>query len=538
MNGFGALRHGYGLRTFLLLGFCVAAGLGLRFTGMRHGEPRWIFHPDVPKQARVASAVHRGNLDVRRMFRGDFRETAYPYGSAVLVAWTQRGLDAWRGGAQAPSVLPWKWSLRLARFAAVTMTLAAIAAIGMRRRRWGLLPAGLTGLLLLAEPLNNYYSHYGMNDVPLTALVILVWALIPGMTRERLPLRAALAGLLLGVAVGVKYQAALGGVFLLAPWWMQWRHGRFTALAGSVLAAAGAGVCGIALTCPYLRTDPAGFFEAFGRFMDWQKNIMGYAIPFQERVPRNLRALAVELGHGGRWLLLPGLALALTQYVRSPRSRGDAAWPAAFAFCGALSLSLVVGRDFVRSNDVLPLVGFAILFHALALPRRLKRVWRQPAAGLALGLSLVALGVWSTTALRDSLALSRPDTRIRAQAWCQAHVPEGSVVWSERYVLPIDKPGVAQWRELRNLAKPALHDAIRRGEPDYVIMSSMAHARYADPLRPYYNPNPLRAYEDIKRRYRLAARFSDRELPFAHPEITVWQRRETGPLEGEPEASR
>ena len=64
----------------------VAAACAVRLTGITHGSPKWIFHPDVSKQAYFAGRVHAGEDNPRLladpMDEEGFQLTLSPYGTA------------------------------------------------------------------------------------------------------------------------------------------------------------------------------------------------------------------------------------------------------------------------------------------------------------------------------------------------------------------------------------------------------------------------------------------------------------------------
>ena len=50
----------------------LAVGLAVRLTGIRHGEPDAVYHPDVAKQTLVAQFTYRGLTDTRLVFGSEF----------------------------------------------------------------------------------------------------------------------------------------------------------------------------------------------------------------------------------------------------------------------------------------------------------------------------------------------------------------------------------------------------------------------------------------------------------------------------------
>ena len=162
----------------------VLLGLGLRVTGLKHGEPDLIYHPDVAKQAMVAQEVFAGSPDIRHLHRDEKELTLYPYGVAVLTGWLVKGYD-WIARAGLSSNEPlWPWALRMRYVSASIYLVASVVVLISLRRRLTTMGLFFLGGLLLTEPLNAQYSHYAMNDVPLAAVFLLVWLTADKMTGE------------------------------------------------------------------------------------------------------------------------------------------------------------------------------------------------------------------------------------------------------------------------------------------------------------------------------------------------------------------
>lgn len=519
----------------------VAASLAglVRGIGIRHGEPSLIFHPDVSKQAAVARLVFLGKLNLAERYRTNHELAMYPYGTAVLTGWGVRLVRHTPLGARAADWSPWQWALRLRCFSLATACLA-VACFGLLETgRLGLPATALAALLLAVEPYSAQYSHYGMNDVPLAALLILAWLAATRMPTEspRFPTASLACGFCVGLAVGVKYQAVLGLVFPAVAWWFArraqpraWRWRAPVAVALGLLP-------GVFLTVPQLHA-PGMLAEALPEFFAWQANISGESLPLADKAWRNLRLFARFALDKGLWLLLPALALAA---LRALRRDADAATRLRVATAAAFPLVLLAVfagcRDFLRSNDMVALTPFLVLLAGIGVATRGAASRHMRLAVAVSRLCLAALLVrWSVTSFRDSTALRRPDTRERAQAWCRANLPPGSRVLLERYTLPVNAEGIAE-QTVRSFASRQAAADLAAGEWDYIVASSLSHDRFSDPLSPYHNTEAAELYRDLFGSLRLRAAFRDRELFFAHPEITVWSRR-SPPAEGTPALRR
>ncbi|MDD5707325.1 MAG: glycosyltransferase family 39 protein, partial [Kiritimatiellae bacterium] len=328
----------FAMRAAVVL-VCGIMAVAARCVGIRHGEPDTIWHPDVAKQGRVAASVRRADLDLRRLHKDDARLTAYPYGHAVIAGLTQRLIDRTVArGRDRVEFSGWSWSLRLAQQATLLYVAALLALLWRQYRRWGPWRTALTGALLALEPLHAYYSHYGMNDVPLVAGLLLTWLLTRELSRERpaLPFRSLALGFTLGVSFGIKYQAALAVTFPLAAWFVMGRQRRTLRLAASVAAVVLGGVAGVWLTCPLLRADPDYFLGALRDFTAWQNDIVAHDSAFWKELVRNCANSIQEFMAAGRWLLLPGLACAVWRGWHHHFRRASAPDIGAALFCAAL----------------------------------------------------------------------------------------------------------------------------------------------------------------------------------------------------------
>ena len=149
------------------------------------------YHLQVPKVFLLAHST---------TFEPDLHETIYPLGTEMLYA-----LALSLRGAVAARLVQWLFGLVFA------LLVAALArpSLGDRRARWA-------GAIALLTPAVSNGMSAPLNDVALAAMgnaAIFGWA----RWRDRPSIRsAALAGIMLGLAVGVKYPAlVLGGVLTL-----------------------------------------------------------------------------------------------------------------------------------------------------------------------------------------------------------------------------------------------------------------------------------------------------------------------------------
>lgn len=518
-----AIRSG-ATRTILpgLVLLALALGLVVRVIGIDHGRPTWVWHPDVAKQSQVAEHIFQGDLELTELFGGDVQRTLYPYGTSVMLGHAMKVRATWAGFDRVLGSHRWFWAYRLRWLAVILFMGAVLAALFGVRRGWTAAGALAASLLMVLEPGAALDSHYGMNDVPLAALLLLAWVGSLYMPEEpvRLPWASVLTGFLLGLAFGVKYQAVLAGIFPLAAWIRMSREREGAGLVLSLLGLGTAGVAGMLYASPLLRSDPWLFITQLPAFMQWQTNIMETPLPFSEKVVRNLVAVAYLLLKG-HVLLLIGAGYGTWAIVRDPKRR----WlvtsvVSAWLFTLLLLAVVVTGRDIVRANDLLPVWPLLALLFGLGLsapqPRRIRR------GAVLLAVALIA--VFGTRTFLDVAALARPDTRERARTWCLDQAPPGSLVLRERYTLALEQPQLRE-QVTRYLASREVRGVIRRGEPDFLVSSSLAYDRFYDKKLPYFDPDVQAFYEALPRYYQLVAEFTDRRLPFAHPVIRIYQPR-------------
>ena len=516
-----------GVLFVIALAGILAGGWSLRRTGIDHGRPHLVYHPDVAKQTLVAARLFRGPLDIPALFNGDAHRALYPYGTAVMLGYGARAAAVVTGDDALGNVHRWVWALRM-RYLVSLLFLAATAAVCVFvYARFGPLPALLGGLFLVTEPTIAQYSHYGMNDVPLAALLLLAWSAAGLMAREprRVPVFSALAGFALGLAFGTKYQAVLAGLFPLAAWigFAPRKGGAW--LLSSVAAVAAGGLAGMLVSCPVLASDPGYFVNTFPDFMRWQANITGEPVSFPVKLIRNMREFGVTLSGAGRWVLPVGIVwAALAAGLRRAPNAERVPVLAAAVFCAVLAGILLVSRDFVRSNDLVPILAFGAVLLAVPTGRALAAFgdprWRAGSIA-ALLLALGVVSIFTVHSAADSLALKRPDTRERAQRWCIENLASGARVVRERYTLPTGRDDVTEYRT-RFLADASAAKRIRRKRCDLVITSSLAHGRFFDPRSPYYSEADQEIYRYLRAHYERVAVFEDRDLYFAHPVVEIY----------------
>ncbi len=483
-----------------------------------------VYHPDVAKQTMVAIRTCNNNVTAHRIFKDDFQRTLYPYGTAIIMANTIKIISRICGSDNLIRVHRWNWALYMRYLATAMFMLSAIFAIWFLWRKTGLPPALLAGSLLVTEPINAQYSHYAMNDVPLTAMLIIAWIFSALMEKEKkhIPIFSLLCGFTLGIAFNIKYQAILGGIFPLVAWLLLTKKKSWKWLATSLVTVGIGGIIGLLWTNPLLRTEPAYFFQTLPEFMHWQSNIMKVEIPITTKLINNIFYLFQYLSPAGIFLILTGpiwTVHALITKKIDEKNRIPALSATLFFFI--MTLIIITARDFIfmRENDLIPIVVFCILLTAFLIakitPKQLV-LTKKNIPSLAVYICIILIiSTFTITSTLDSYALTRTDTRLLASRWCNANIPAESSIIRERYTLSMNKESVKEYR--------TRYIGSDYKKFDFIITSSKAYKRFYEKHSPYYDHSSQKIYNDINDNCKKIKVFKDRELYFAHPTITIFK---------------
>jgi dolichyl-phosphate-mannose-protein mannosyltransferase len=413
--------------TFAAAGL-VAAALGLRLWGIKHGLP---FVYNVDENANFVPAAVT-------FFSGDFNPhyfinpPAFSYLLHAVLAFWYGGGWPFGTGAEVSDVYATDPAsvFMVARVTTAVLGAAAVAfvyATGARLadRRVGLIAAALLAVGFLPV----FYSHLALNDAPaLLPLAVSVYGsagvLVHGRRRDY-----AVAGAGLGLAVATKYTAGIVLLPLVAAAVSQFLPGRGSrgpaigglALAGALAAAA------------FVVANPHAVLSFSEFWADVRK---------QESAAGDLGKLGLASDSGVSyylWVLtwglgwVPAIAAAIGALVafRFDPKKGFflVPWPVVFiAFMGL--------QDRYFGRWLLPALPAVALLAALAVisladrPRAGARTRNLVAAGAAV--ALVAQGVVYSVHL--DRVLSRDDTRNLAHEWMVANVPVGAKIVVEPIV--------------------------------------------------------------------------------------------------------
>ncbi|MDQ3676171.1 MAG: glycosyltransferase family 39 protein [Actinomycetota bacterium] len=427
-----ALRDPFALA---LLGV-LALALGLRLWGIRYGLPvaysideRSHFVP------RAVAYFSSGSLDPQYQLNPSGLIEWIAASLAVVYRSRQRVVDTWQTD---PGEI---WTI--ARIASALLSTAAVALIyaaGARLydRKVGLLAAALLATCFLPV----HYGHFALNDAPSLAPTALALFAIAGVLRFGRARDYALAGIAIGFAVGMKYNA----VYLLAPLLTAATlraTGRFDSLGArggerrigpalTGLALAGVGTAaGFLISDPYAILDLARFRHDVAHLSDYTTG--GLLLGETQRNGHLYYLWSIGWGFG----FVPAALAVAGGVVLLVRDRVSALLliPAAlifFAYIGAQ------GRYFARY--VMPLFPIFSLLAAVGaiwlaswLAARVKLAGRR-AALLAIAVGALACAQGVIYAVHNDVVLSREDTRTATRAWMVAHIPAGTRILVEPLV--------------------------------------------------------------------------------------------------------
>jgi 4-amino-4-deoxy-L-arabinose transferase-like glycosyltransferase len=305
-----------------------------------------------------------------------------------------------------------------------TATVVALYAVGRRLYdgRVGLLAAAF----LTVDTVHVYASQVVKADVLMVFLVVLSAWFAAGILREGRTRQYVLAGLLAGLAIAAKYNAAIAILPIVAAHLLRCREEKATlwqALRPSLLWLAGLGtIAGFLLGYPHFILDPGLAWEGlrshsidfFWAWLGWEGVPPGW-------IYYPLIALNTAWGLPLQLLALVGLGAAFVR--RRPADLLLSVLPLAnYLLMGSMQVNqpryFLLGMPFLLVLAARLLVGLA---ERVALSRPLRQA--------AFPIALVVLLAWPTgmSLLQDYLRL-QPDPRVTARQWIEANVPAGSHV--------------------------------------------------------------------------------------------------------------
>jgi 4-amino-4-deoxy-L-arabinose transferase-like glycosyltransferase len=521
--------------------------LGLRLWGLTWGLP-WVFHPDEVNYVGPAQRMLRSGDPNPRYFENPSLLT-YVLAGELLTA---RALGA-LGVPTPPEATNAEYLLaRLNSAILGSASVVLVFAIGARLfNRW----VGVVAALLLSVSfLHVRDSHYGVNDVPGTALLLVSLYGSARLLRQPTLRWYLLAGFGGGLATSAKYNM---GFFLLplvvahllgAGERLEWHRqpacaprasGRHRDGSIALALAAVASVVGFLLGTPYTLLDFERFWHDFlTQYRFGESRWLGQPL---EPVPL-LYVTTLLQGFGAVPLGLALVGLALVWRRRAAEGAVVLAFPIVY-------LLFLLPKPLFFPRLAVPLLPFCSLlaaYGASELVGRLTPNWRFAAT-----CALLTLAVAQPLAndLRHNQLLLEKDTRVLANEWIQANLQPGSRIKAESYSL-LDRsadgrtytPNTSGLRIEAYLSSPDEQQLryFRDQDVDYFVTSSFHFERLS--LDPPRRQGTARAYQRFRReleeRSQLVAGFSPgsggRELTYRGDDVMtpLWDLHEyerTGP---------
>jgi hypothetical protein len=497
--------------VYLLL--LLGGALGLRLWGITFGLPQTV-HPDEYQYVEAGIAFQTGDLNPHRFNNPSLYK--YILGGEYTLA---QGIERLTGESWADSpTTSLSFYYLLGRFTGAvigSLTVIALFRLGRRFSTWA---AWLAALFLTCCYLAGRESHYAINDLLVTLLVVLTvhWAL---RLLSATSLSGSLvAGLLVGLAATTKYTGVFG----------------FVPVAIAELVGLGSQGAGRTRDGPRIVIDLKRGVLTFGAalvafvagspfvVLDWPKfvddladlnkrGVQGYKGIIQDPAGSwvfYLKTLNWGLGTGLLVLSLVGLLYLLWRGWR--RRRVDE------LIVGSLpvALYLFLGRQqMFFSRFILPAIPCLCLAAAVLLAdlaEALTTFRRSLAAAIpVVALLLVLQPGWRMIRL-DRLLL-QTDTRALAAAWIQGHLSPDTRMVSEPYGPQLDSPWAIQVTDTDGLwnRKSSL-DTYRNNGTQVLITSSFISDRVL--LDPQRQEQRVAFYRSVEQEATLLATFS----PFPH----------------------
>lgn len=397
----------------------------------------------------------------------------------------------------------------------------------------------LAGAFLLAVAfLHVRDSHYAVNDIPATFLLMVsvyfaTRIFATGKWREYL-----LAGAFLGLAVATKYNAGLGAVAIMAAHLLRCARRRDWSVAAHIPLVAAGAVSLLAFIAgnPYSVLDFRSFTKDFSSQYGWTSD--PYDTTSTSMALEVLRS--VSTGFGPAVLVAAALGMVLVAVRDRKRFALLAPFPAVYLGFFLFGSSLFYARFGIPAFPFIAIfAGYAIVEVASAA-RRMIPARASSLVAVAL-LVLVAVPSLALDVRHDSL-LRGEDTRLTMGRWLEENVPPGSKIAIEGYSLldsegrQISPKGIKYSLGIFPSLRMNDLDYYRREKFDYIIASSYVYGRYT--LDADAHGQAIDFYRQIDRDLPVVASFSPtangRELPFLMddeltPFYTVMDRERPGP---------
>ncbi|MDX2084856.1 MAG: phospholipid carrier-dependent glycosyltransferase [Candidatus Melainabacteria bacterium] len=454
---FGAKRGVWG--WWSCLGLLVLLAAGLRFCGLDFALPN-LARPDEQNVSGFAvTTILQSFADGRPSLDPGFFEYPSLYIYLLLILYSvDYCLGHWTG--QFPGLIDYimlylsdwshfHWLARLltASFGVLTVPLTAFLAKSLTRNRWIALAAAF---LLAVTHLHSRDSHFGVTDVPATALVIAcLWACL-SYQRTRQMGWIYSAAVLAGLAAGMKYPVALVTLSVLLSYWLfppvlQTMPQRLVTLGLLLLGSIGV----FFATSPYIVLNFPKFWQDFS-FQQFHMAV-GHLLDLGWGWGYHLR-FSLFHGLGSFYWLMALLGFLYAGFIVFRKRRLEHACLLAFVL---LFYAFVGSTRTVFVRYTLPLIPILAVYAAwimwklsrwlllylkgaIKLPLRLGS-WRVTMLIYPLLVLLVSFQSFSLS-YQSSELLSRQDTRTLARDWLLKRLKPNEPVGIGLFLSHLDLP--------------------------------------------------------------------------------------------------
>ncbi|HEY3380996.1 MAG TPA: glycosyltransferase family 39 protein [Vicinamibacterales bacterium] len=479
----------------ILVAVVLVVAAVLRFWGLQFGLPNDLARPDEEKIIHAALVVVGGDPNPHFFLYPSLfiYLAAAAYTLVFALGATSVSAASYAAHAVAdPSLLH-----LVPRTLSAAAGVATVAVVYAAARELFSTRVSLAASAFLAVAyLHVRDAHFGTTDVPVAlACMCAFWAAARCAGRGATVSRAAVMGLLCGLAASTKYNAVLvaapAGLAILADALESRRWPTQRELALLLLCGACAGLAFV-LTTPFAVLDRAGFIAQFSE----QRRIFagiqnGSIIGPARSVLGGARGWSYyptfTLPHGLGWpLFLASLAGAAWLFVeRWRRALLVLAFPAVYYASMGMG-QLLYARNMV---PILPFLCLAAGAFVGGAATRIERRFRNRPAAAFCGATLVAALAAPTAAeaIRFDRIASLTDTRVQAARWLDTHVPAGMSVYQTGIFyghvqpVPADRYRTASFDERRDRfvvgGDPTrLPDAVVRLDSPLVVYSRVPDA--------------------------------------------------------------
>ena len=418
----------------IALAGALLTGLILRLWGIQWGFPRVDLSPDELNVWNISARLRWSDLDTHF-----YNYSGLTFYLNFLAAQVVRLF----GVSLQPHTLLLINRLWSVFFGTLTIPLVYFTARDLfEQRKAGLWAAWLVALL----PIHIWHSHFGTSDISLVFWVTTAFWLAVRAYRKPNGFRFLLGGLVVGIAIGVKFNGLLAGISFLVAALAAWKERRIQRLPQVLLlllAAGGAALVGFFLVSPFsllhLKASvDAFFFESVhvkGGHYGFDLSPSGW--PYFPYVYQLFAAFPFSFGLP--LCLVTGIAL-VNFILRAQRVR------VIMGLCfAALYLGIVASWKFVPSRYYLPVLPILLILVSPSITgvfAMAKGHWKS-------FLRLIAVLVLGYTLAYDVSTVDRfrRDTRIEAARWAEEELPAQSrivlvdPIFDRGYIVPANSPG-------------------------------------------------------------------------------------------------